>query len=804
MKAKIFGVAFAALLALGLVACSNMDSGSVSGLTLTAQPSTARSVYIEVGGDVAGLNNGISASVLPGKDRTTDAFKFSLSQLTCVLTGKSHLGGTASVIINPDPANGKVNLDLNAALWDLTLTAYPNTGWAAVACGDAADADGTPLASVSAAQATTPALVATASVDLRNGGQTVEFKLSAAGLTGAGKTVTLGGKYVDKDVVTDYVIGLYSISDNRPVDVKGAAITEVKNASPLTPTAGDVTFTGDFTNVAAGSYRAAVALYNSEKTQVGYWSDILVINPCVPTIKDNIVIDNLLEPPAAPEHLAAYLVPGSYDKKNDGYYQVRLVWQDKSSNENYFRIKLDRYGVTDNISYVAGTGTADGVTVYYENNTGTLCDPQPAFGADVTSLFKAQNAPTKAASDTGFPIYLSPVAASIGTPPSVITDTVYRNSQYYSPEFVDLEAQNKCGLLAGSQSVVLTLETGYIYEVKVVAHNAMGDSQAADPTDPGSDTTGTTGNGVWTEREDAGTESNGIMSGFGYDVDASDLTKYVAYIANDSDGLKGINLMSIKYLLGTGGVNYISSATTKTTGPLFKYFRYQIDTARLLRKYVPDASTLPATLPAGFDFYPAVKKTDTTDPIIRVGDITGTYAAFPLIVKQAGNNGASSVSDFSYWGEPTTTNIYDIAKVTAQNVTVLARYGSSTSGVVTIEDLQEMDPTLILAKYADSESGAETGTDINPATKGSATIETIVASPNVQWIYFAVDRSGAAGQKYSNFRFHINGNEQYAASNELLINTSEMESGTYHVLVEAYHSEYKRWFGYQFQFKISR
>ena len=111
MKAKFFGVAFAALLALGFAACSNMDSGSVNGLTLTSMPpSTARNVSIIVGGDVAGLNNGISASVLPGKDMTTSAFKFSLSQLTCVLTGQSHLGGKTSVIIEPDTSNGKVNL----------------------------------------------------------------------------------------------------------------------------------------------------------------------------------------------------------------------------------------------------------------------------------------------------------------------------------------------------------------------------------------------------------------------------------------------------------------------------------------------------------------------------------------------------------------------------------------------------------------------------------------------------------------------------------------------------------------------
>ena len=804
MKAKIFGVAFAALLALGLAACSNMDSGSVNGLTLglSAQTSKSRTVTIKVGGDVKGVDNGIGATVLPGVNMTTDAFQFSLSQLTCVLTGKSHLGGDTSVIIKPDAGTGKVNLDLNAALWDLTLTAYPNTGWTAVDCGGGADADGTPFTSVSAAQATTPALIATTSVDLRNGGQEVKFFLSAAGLTGKGGVVTIAGEYVDKDVVTDYVIGLYSISDNRPVDVKGVAIAEVKNPSPLTPTAGDVTFTGSFNNVAAGSYRAAVALYNSEKTQVGYWSDIVILNPCVPSIKNNIVIDNLLEPPAAPEHLAAYLVPGSYDKKNDGYYQVRLVWEDKSTNENYFRIKLDRYGVTNAIAYSAAAGTADGLTIYYSDDTGTVCDPQPAEGDDVTSpqLYVAANTPAKnPASDTGFPVYLSPVAASIGTPPSVITDTVYRTSQYYSPEFVELEPDNKCGLLAGSQSVILTLETGYIYEAKIVAHNAMGDSKDAG----GSDSTGTTGGGVWTEREAAGTESDSIMSGLGYDVDASDLTKYVAYIANDGDGLKGINLMSIKYLLGTGGRTYPTSATKSENGPLFRYFRYNNGTAaKLLRKAKPAASSS-STLPAGYDFFSAVDKTDTTVAITKVQDLNKSQ--FPIVVRQSGNNGTSSVSDFSYWARPADALAFDIVTVTAQNVTVLARYGSSTSGLVTLEDLQEIDPTKILASFDDSYAGASGGTDINPDTSGTP-VTTIPAVPK-KFIYLAVDTSAndpVVGPNYNRFRFFINGNEQYAATNEFIFDTSEMESGTYHILIEAFDSVTKRWYGYQFQFKLSR
>lgn len=793
MKAKIFGVAFAALLALGLAACSNMDSGSVNGLTLglSAQTSKTRNVSIVVGGDVKGVDNGISATVLPGVNQTTTAFKFSLDQITCVLTGKSHLGGGVSQIIHPDAGTGKVNLNLNAALWDLTLTAYSNDGFDRADWHTPAttDEDGTEWPTPNAAETSgDPVLIATTSVDLRNGGDTIEFKLSAAGLTGKGGVVTIAGEYVDKSVVTDYVIGLYSISDNRPVDVKGAAIAEVKNASPLTPTTGNVDFTGSFNNVAAGSYRAAVALYNSEKTQVGYWSDIVILNPGVASIKNDIVIDNLLEPPAAPEHLAAYLVPGSYEKKNDGYYQVRLVWEDKSTNENYFRIKLDRYGVTDKITYTAATGTASNAVVYYSDDTGTICDPQPEAGSTLPSgLYTAANNPdTRTASDAGFPLYLSPVASG--------GDTVYRTSPYYSPEFVDLEDDNKCGLLAGSQTVVLTLETGYIYEVKVVAHNAMGDSKAASPA---SDSTGTTGGGIWTEREAAGTESDAVMTGLGYTVDAADLTKYVAYEANDATELVGINLMSIKYLLG-GGRNYTTSSTVFVNGPLFKYFRYNNgDPAKLLRKAAASAST--GALPSGFDFYSAVWKTSTDKPVKTVSELGNS--AFPIIIKPSGNSNTATISDFSYWANPDNTLAFDIVTVTAQNVTVLARYGNSTSGHVTIEDLQEIDAALIKASYADSKAGADAGTSIKTTTT------TIPVTTDDMWVYLAVDTSAndpVAGPNYNRFRFFINGDEQYASSNERYIPLNELESGTYHVLIEAYDSVSKRWYGYQFQFKLSR
>ncbi len=819
MKAKIMGVAFAALLALGLAACSNMDSGSVNGmmLAMTAQPSTVRSVSIMVGGDVRGVNNGISATVLPGKDMTTDAFKFKLSQLTCVLTGKSHLGGSIAdgtgVIIHPATSGvneGKVSLDLNAALWDLTLTAYPNNGWKAVDCGDPADPgdqDGTEWADPAAAKAgTKPALIATTSVDLRNGGQTVTFNLSATGLTGPGGKVTLAGHYVDKNVVTHWTAGLYSISDNRPVDVRGADITEVKNASPLTPTTGNVTFTADFTGVAAGSYRAAVALYNADETQVGYWSDIVVLNPCVPSIKSDIVIDNLLEPPAPPTNLAAYLVPGSYDKKNDGYYQVRLVWEDNSTNENYFRIKLDRYGVTPDLKYVAFSGTTVAGQLYYENNTGTLIDPQPDVGTTLTSKFVAeQTAPTKAASDAGYPLYLSPVASeTTDAADNTVTDTVYRTSEFYSPEFVDLESANKCGLLAGSKSVVLKLQTGYIYEVKIVAHNAIGDSKDGVP---GTDTAGVSKGAIWTDRKASGTESKAIMTTLGCTVDdstppAKDPTKYMPYGANVTGGLKGINLMSIKHLLGNGGRKY-TTATKSETGPLYKYYRYGMDTAKTLIQASPANSGTPQA--SGYDFYSAVDKGATSTVLEKISDLN--RANLPVIVKQSGNAASSSISDFSHWVDPVSSEIYEVANALEKNVTVLAFYGSSVSGQVNIEDIQEIAPARILAKYSTVKDDAPTGTDINPTTATPAGVKTIDASTK-QYIYFAVDPDTstvpADAREYTKFKFHINGNEQYAASNELYIDTSEMDSGTYHVLVEAYYQPQDKWFSYQFQFKISR
>ncbi len=803
MKAKIFGVAFAALLALGLAACSNMDSGSVNGmmLAMTAQPATKRTVSILVGGDVADPQNGISATVMPGYDVTTidGAFKYERKQLTFVLTGKSHLGGEYAELIEPDNSTGSVALDLDAALWDLTLTAYPNDGFARAnwtTPAGAADNDGTRWPDVVTAQAKTPALVATTSVDLRNGGQTVTFNLSATGLTGKGGDVVIAGKYVDKNVVTKYVVGLYGINDNLPKDVTGVAIAETVKDSISPSTSGtEVSFSGKFQNVAAGSYRAAVALYSANGTQVGYWSDIVVLNPTVPSINDNIYIDNLLEPPAPPTNLTAYLVPGSYDKKNDGYYQVRLVWEDNSTNENYFRIKLDRYKATSTPDYTTpAAGSAVAGTVYYEDNTGTLPTTQPAVGASVSGMFVAKTTDAKAASDTGFPVYLSPAAVTTG----LVTDTKYTESPYYNTAF------KNSSLLAGSQSVVLKLETGYIYEVKIVAHNAMGDSTDAVP---GSDTTGVTTGAIWTERVAAGAAAKTIMEGLdpACPVDdstppATDPTKYMPYAVNDGTGLSGINLMSVKYLLGENGRKY-TDGDKFVTGPLYSYFRYKNDTP-VLSKQVASGHTDP-------DFCKA--QTSVPEPITTVGDIA-TAGEFPIIVKLAGTTTSSAISDFAFWSNPTTAKIYDGALISASNVTVLARYGSSTTGVVTIEDLQDIDPARIKAQYSLKSANPKTaGTTIKP-TDGDASghIEESefveIDAKTEKRVYLAVDSATTSddARTYTKFKFNINGNECYGTDNEYYFNTGSMESGIYHVLISAYYAPQDKWFGYEFSFKLKR
>ena len=55
------------------------------------------------------------------------------------------------------------------------------------------------------------------------------------------------------------------------------------------------------------------------------------------------------------------------------------------------------------------------------------------------------------------------------------------------------------------------------------------------------------------------------------------------------------------------------------------------------------------------------------------------------------------------------------------------------------------------------------------------------------WVYLKVDTSGnGATYNYTKFMFHIGNGQQYAAGNELYLPLNEMDSGTYHVLIEAY------------------
>ena len=253
------------------------------------------------------LGSGVR-SILPEEFNGPDLFY--------TLEGKSVRGNILPVTtLDFDPITNEAKIPLEYDTWELTLIAYKD------------------------AEHTLPVLKGFRVVDLTNGETLIHFDLKTYDLTTLGE-IALSGNFVDEeDAVTKYVMTLKNfetdaIIEERPVEHTGNGTDEYP-------------FTFAKQNLLPGTYLFAVKFIkettkdgNTVEDQIGYWSEIVVVDAGNDTTKDDILIDVIMRKPAVPTNLQALLIE---DSKSKDRYNVKLTWNDESDNEENFVITVKEY-----------------------------------------------------------------------------------------------------------------------------------------------------------------------------------------------------------------------------------------------------------------------------------------------------------------------------------------------------------------------------------------------------------------------------------------------------------------------------
>ena len=259
------------------------------------------------------LGSGVR-SILPEEFNGPDLFY--------TLEGKSVRGNILPVTtLNFDPITNEAKIPLEYDTWELTLIAYKD------------------------AEHTLPVLKGFRVVDLTNGETLIHFDLKTYDLTTLGE-IALSGNFVDEeDAVTKYYMILKNFETNEIIEERNVAHTGTK-ASPY-----PFSFTKQ--NLLPGTYLFAVKFVkettkdgNSIEEQIGYWSEIVVVDAGNDTTKDDIVIDVIMRKPSVPTDLQALLIE---DSKSKDTYDVKLTWTDTSDNEENFVITVKEYADTTDL-----------------------------------------------------------------------------------------------------------------------------------------------------------------------------------------------------------------------------------------------------------------------------------------------------------------------------------------------------------------------------------------------------------------------------------------------------------------------
>lgn len=820
MKAKkALGMALALASALFIAACSNLDSGSVDNGAASVY-SANRALYISVnnvdlsdGSGAAVYDPWIQKTVLPKEAYTTAQLTLVLKAISNGKTVTYHILG-AGAPNALDATKTDYSLNLPAANYDFWLYAYKT---ADITAASMATADGEAIVNASdiaGATTLTTAFWAHGAQDLTNGAASISFTLSPVDLTGNGK-IQLGGAYVDPDgVVKGIIIGIYNVYTNELITTGSPAVAAEKRiaiATPARTTVAAPSYFGSASNpagsdiankgttgivpeagaqiftVPAGSYRAAVTFYadTTYTSEVGYWSDIVVVEPT--NISDNrdIFFQGINTKPKAPTGLTASLVENSYKKNGqvNGKYDIELDWTDNASNEKGFLVRVTKY----TINFGSSTENAGTPEVY-----GFAAAAGNVGGDTVLALASSDYFTQKATPETNL-------------------------------------------LLSQCENVTLTLETGYLYDFEVVAYNSIGYSEyvpglggaTPDTTDAVADGFSATStdplyyatfvkSGGWTPRKPEAGETAFATGKMKYKMDAVKAAVAAAYTEVDkntvTEPVKGTPYFTSPST-GVYNIAYVSKWDAATT-----YYTLDANTGTPYTTYRVNLSSLEYNLAGGqyydtgisigslyaffrfgndepnFNTFGAIAANDLngttplTNPVTKT-DITPTSKGSettPFIIKW--NTSGKAYSNWQAWYRQSqtssgTTTYYNTTPVAANvllygddagwyaNQVVYAAYAGNSSdltivvGIDTAADgVYDFKDAYITAE-AVAARGDTTG-DTLAVTQDATNVVTVGSGAGqYNYLYLNVDTSSASPAfTYSAVKYVVGKVQQYDVS----------------------------------------
>ena len=297
MNKKICFFSSLLLVIMFLVGCANIEG---NGTYIDNKVGEKCELHIMLGSGVR--------SILPEQFEGTELFY--------TLEGKSSRGNILPVTtLDFDPISNQASIPLEYDTWELTLTAYKDE------------------------EKTLPVLKGFRVVDLTNGESIVHFDLKTYDLKTLGE-IALSGNFVDEeDATTKYVMILKNFETDEIIEERTVAHTGTG--------AGSYAFSFTKQNLLPGTYLFAVKFIKEStkngapvEEQIGYWSEIVVVDAGNDTTKDDIEIDVIMRKPAAPTNLQALLIE---DSKSKDRYNVKLTWNDESDNEENFVITVKEY-----------------------------------------------------------------------------------------------------------------------------------------------------------------------------------------------------------------------------------------------------------------------------------------------------------------------------------------------------------------------------------------------------------------------------------------------------------------------------
>ncbi|MBP3606966.1 MAG: hypothetical protein J6J11_01440 [Treponema sp.] len=244
------------------------------------------------------------------------------------IEGKSARGNTLTPT-KPTVEGAKLKIALEYDKWELTLTAYKDE------------------------ECTLPVLKGYGTGDLTNGASEISFELKPYDITTVG-TLNLGGTYTDSEgTVKKYRMALIDYETGEELTTP-AAVEGTKSPFAF----------GTFNDIAPGTYLFEIRFYNGEEIasakQIGYYSDLVIVDPGNTTEKTDIAIgDIIMKKPSSPTNLKAFRVENSDD---GDYYNVKLTWDDNSTNEENFVLTIREYDSTG--TEIDFDAVADGIQPY--------------------------------------------------------------------------------------------------------------------------------------------------------------------------------------------------------------------------------------------------------------------------------------------------------------------------------------------------------------------------------------------------------------------------------------------------------